>query len=113
MKAVDLAHAPAEVREAAEPATSDAGGPRYPYGTELHLDHETLAKVEGGNGALPAVGGDVQIAARGKVTGMHEDTQADGSVRRRATVQITHMGHQAAPDEGKTAKAMYPTASGE
>lgn len=81
--------------------------PRYPYGTELHLDHDTLAAMEKANGKMPDVGSAVHVMAHGKVTAKGEEP--DGT--RHARVQLTHMGHAAAPDVEKAAKGMYPSAA--
>lgn len=62
---------------------------RHPWGLTLDLEHETLAKL--GIDALPAVGTDVHVHAKARVTSA-EERQSEGSgTRRSMRLQVTHM----------------------
>jgi hypothetical protein len=117
MKAVDIALPPPAVQAAeamvhgGNDAPSAQNAPRYPYGTELHLDHDTLGKVEAANGALPDVGSDISMLAHGTVTHKGEEQMQDGSTRKHARIQIKALGHDGGePDGDEAADKMYPTA---
>lgn len=84
-------------------AEGQATGPKYPYGTELHLDHETLGKL--GIKDLPAAGSPMHVQAKGHVSRASEEKQTDGSVRRSMSVQLTHADLTPPPKD--RAKALY------
>jgi hypothetical protein len=115
MKAVDIAHvaAPKGDAQVTSSIPEDYQEPKYPYGTEMHLDHDTLAKIEAGNGELPQVGKEMNIVAKGRVTSHAIEQMQDGSTRSHARVQLTHIGHDGNDGGEKTAGKMYPSASGE
>ncbi len=69
----------------------------YPYGTRLELDQETLGKL--GHTSLPQVGDTFHLRAKARVTSASEHSnEGEDSPRRSVSLQITHMGSQAADD---------------
>jgi hypothetical protein len=83
----------AEVKKADGPALPGVGGRtkgRHPWGLTLNLEHETLGKL--GMKALPAVGSDVTVHARARVTSAEErEREGGGGKRRSVSLQVTHM----------------------
>lgn len=69
-----------------EPDVDNA--PKYPWGTALDLDDETLSKLD--MDKLPDVGVEVTITAKAKITRKSEN-EDQGGVRRSLGVQITDM----------------------
>lgn len=110
----DLSLTAAEAKETmmgyASPAdVSEA--PKYPYGTSLDLNSETLAKL--GITTLPGVGEEVAITAVGKVTRISAYEEQGGSEQCMG-IQITLMEidipSQAAPS---AARKLYANADSE
>lgn len=62
----------------------------YPYNTRMDFDHEMLDKL--GMKKLPEHGAEISLRARGKVHRTSEETDEKGKMRRRMTVQLTHIG---------------------
>lgn len=61
----------------------------YPCGLCLYLDSDALKKL--GLGALPAIGAELTLEAKVKVTSRSENEDDDG-VRQSLTLQITSLG---------------------
>lgn len=77
--------------------------PKHPYGLELSLDHSTMGKL--GMEEVPKVGDEYHVIAKGRVTHAAEQEQQDGSSKRSARVQITHMAAEpAVPKKAMEAK---------
>jgi hypothetical protein len=62
--------------------------PEYPWGLNINLDEESLKKL--GIADLPAVGGEMMITAKVKVTSTSSVEYDEGS-RRTVALQITDM----------------------
>lgn len=98
-KMVNLARSADEVKkeiaEYSSPATATASAPKYPWGTCLSLEDDTIDKV-GLGGDLPEVGDVVQIVAMARVTSASKNEREDASGAskecRRVELQITDMG---------------------
>lgn len=73
----------------------------YPYGLEIRLDEEALAKL--GIGAPPAVGTVMQITASVTVSSASQNKTMDGEVEASSCWQITDMEVAAAPKDAATA----------
>jgi len=86
-------------------------GPKYPWGTRLCLDDETMAKL--GLSMLP-VGTEVMIMAKATVVGMSTSERQGGDREDNIDLQITSMDvTQSLTADARTAKAakkMYPDA---
>lgn len=79
----------AEQKELVEPGNTDTA-PRYPWGLSLSLDEESLEKL-GITGELPAVGAELVLSAKVKVTSVSSH-EVDGSkTRESVSLQITAM----------------------
>lgn len=74
--------------EAKEQAPSLADAPKYPYGLTLCLNDDSLKKL--GMGA-PAVGAEMRVIARAKVTSVSAREEQDGGMCRNVDLQITDM----------------------
>lgn len=103
----DMKRTPAELKE--ETAEMDAPTPDdYPYGLRLHLDDETLEKLD----ASLKAGEDVMIVARAKVKNINtheEETEEGGGIRSNAELQITHMTvAEATKSFSEKANSMFP-----
>lgn len=87
-----LALTPAEAKDTyLGCAPCDAGednGPKYPWGTELNLEDDSLKKL--GIEKLPEVGEVVNIMAQAKVTRVSASESQSGA-RRSLALQITDM----------------------
>lgn len=66
-------------------------GPRYPWGTRLDLDNETLKKL-GMKAASFEVGAEMSIVGRAEVTSISSNTDSDGKERSSVTLQIVSLG---------------------
>lgn len=74
----------------------------YPYGLALHLDDDSLEKLD--IKKLPVTGSTMTLTAKVRVTGTRADEQADGEVEGSLRLQITDMelkGEKTPPDAGK------------
>jgi len=74
--------------EATKEADFTADKPRYPYGTCLYLDQETLEKL--GMVSLPDVGEEMILTAKVKVVGVSARENTDGA-NKSLELQITDM----------------------
>lgn len=72
--------------------TSDGDAPRYPYGTQLCLGDEALAKL--GITQLPVVGTRVMIIAEAYVSGVSMRERQGGKRTQDVDIQITAMDVQ-------------------
>lgn len=106
----DLSMTPKEAKETmlgyTEADVKDA--PKYPYGTSLDLNNETLAKL--GITKLPAVGDAVSISAIGKVTRISAYEEQGGS-EQCLGIQITDMEISMGGQTSNAASKLYGTAS--
>lgn len=85
---VDLAYTKAELKEEAK--EQKFGEPsKYPWGLQIRLEEEELKKL--GIKDLPQVGGELHLAVIAKVTGVSENTMADGDYDCCVTLQLTMM----------------------
>lgn len=108
---VDLARTPEEAKEdiaeTVAPIGAKASVPKYPYGTCICLEDETLEKV-GLAGDLPEVGEIIAFHGIARVTcaSKNEREMGDGTTKEctRVELQITHMGI-AAPSEDPVEKS--------
>ena len=81
-------------------------GPRYPYGTQLCLGDEALAKL-GMGGALPAVGTKVLILAEAYVSGVSMRERQGGKRTQDVDIQITAMDIQPTTQGPDPAEVIY------
>lgn len=80
-------------------------GPLYPYGLSLCLNDESLAKL--GIDTLPAVGTELLIMAKVRVTGTRSSERQGGEKSNDVDLQITDMA-LSAPVKEVDAQALYP-----
>lgn len=73
---------------AAPASTSAEDAPRYPWGLQLHLEHEQLETLD--LEALPAVNAVVTLVARAKVTSVSA-RENEGGTSRSVSLQITDL----------------------
>lgn len=97
MKLADMKMSDEEAKEQYGPSSAMADSPQYPYGLQLSLDEESLAKI--GIKDLPAVGTKVQITAIAEVTSVSKRKNRGGDDESNASLQIIQMGIEAAPSE--------------
>jgi hypothetical protein len=76
----------------------------YPYGLEISLSSEDLAKLGQG---MPAVGAELMLHACVKVTRTSSYQEADGEAEGSVSLQITDMALAPKAAETKTADALY------
>lgn len=74
-------------------ASPGDGGPDYPYGTRVELNHDTLKKIGLHDGEMPKTGTEVNLRAKGHISST-TDNQRDGGSDRRIEVQLTHLPHR-------------------
>jgi hypothetical protein len=92
---INLKLTPKEAKETMLCGPCDPQGPAYPYGLTIQLDDETLEKL--GVKDLPAVGAEILLSAKAKVTSVsvNEQQDADGDKeadkRRSVGLQITDL----------------------
>lgn len=109
MKIVEMQLKPSEAKKETVEA-SELERPLYPYGLCLYLDEVALAKL--GITEMPEVGCELQIAARGRVTGTSQ-REYEGGSHQTLDIQIVAMGCEDAGEEepetgmGKAAKKLY------
>ena len=82
---------------------SPGDAPAYPYGLNLCLDNESLAKL--GITEPPPVGTEIVLRAKAVVTSCGMRQEQDGDKRVHCDMQITDMEFEAPPAE--PAKRMY------
>jgi hypothetical protein len=93
--------------EEAQEATLAADAPEYPYGLELRLDEEALAKL--GLTQPPAVGTTMQITAQVTVTSASQYQTQDGGAEASSCWQITDMAIEPSASTNATkAGLLYP-----
>lgn len=93
-----------ESKATVNPAAGD--GPRYPYGLNLHLSNESLAKLA--LAGLPAVGTELMLHAKVTVTEISEREEQDGDKQRSLSLQITDLALAAPPTSEEDAAKLYP-----
>jgi hypothetical protein len=97
-KLVDLKYTKAEAKEANDYSTPKDGGPEYPWGLEIRLEDDELAKL--GVTGLPDVGGEYHLTVVAMVKSA--SSMANGKTDRCVCLQITMMGvdlEESAEDE--------------
>jgi hypothetical protein len=102
-KMVSMQLSKKEAKEEAPCATPD-DQPRYPYGTSLYLDEDSLKKL--GMEEMPSVGTEFPLMAIAKVTGTSERETQDGS-RKTLDLQITKMAIGSDDKPTGVAKKLY------
>ena len=89
---VSMAMSPQENKSLLE--EPEDSGPRFPFGLEIHLNEETLAKL--GITEMPAVGAKIEIHAFAFVSSVSENQriQDDGAIdsNQHVDLQITDIG---------------------
>ena len=104
----DMKRTPSEKKGENKAMAEPYKGPDYPYGTRIHLDHESLKKV--GMTDLPEIGHEVEIRAKAHVSSASAEKREGEEERRHLELQITHLGisHKAdnmkGEDQGGKAK---------
>ena len=95
--------------EEAQEATAPTGNaPEYPYGLELRLDEESLAKL--GLTQPPAIGTKLTVTAAVIVTSASSYKHVGGEDEATSCWQITDMGIEPSSDTGATqAGLLYPS----
>jgi hypothetical protein len=104
MALVNMMQSPEEAKEdyvIADP--SDA--PKYPYGLEIRLDEESLAKL--GMTTPPAVGTQMLITAKVTVTSASQYQTQNGEAEASSCWQITDMEVSGSPSNGNAAQSLY------
>lgn len=99
-KLVDLKYTKAEAKEANDYSTPKDGGPEYPWGLEIRLEDDELAKL--GVTGLPDVGGEYHLTVIAMVKSASQTSMANGKTDRCVCLQITMMGvdlEESAEDE--------------
>ena len=89
--------------------TSSGDGPKYPWGLRLHLNQETMDKI----GELPAVGTELVLTIRAKVTEYSQEEVEIGDktvTRKSGALQVTGIQMPSA-DKTPTADKLYPAKS--
>jgi len=89
MKMVSMKLSPAKSKAKTAEVAPLMGGPRYPWGLELTLDEDVLAKLK--LEELPEAGETVMIHAQAKVTRVSSTDNVDGGKSRSVTLQITDL----------------------
>jgi hypothetical protein len=102
-KMVSMALSKKEAKDEA-PCEIPADQPRYPYGTSLYLDEDSLKKL--GMEEMPSVGTEFPIMALAKVTGTSERETQDGS-RKTLDIQLIKMGVGGDEKPTGAAKKLY------
>ena len=90
-----------EKKQAVEPAMAEA--PDYPYGLSVHLNNDSLDKLEVKK--LPSVGDTFEVRARAEVRSVSASDSGSGK-NREISLQITDMEIASAEKEGKEAKSV-------
>lgn len=97
---IDLAITPEE-RKGSMPAIADANPenmPKYPWGTAIRLENETLEKL-GVDISDWEVGDNFEILCEVKVTSKSENDTENGGKRCCAELQITSIGAESEPQD--------------
>lgn len=106
MALVNMKQSAEEAKEngcCAAPDSSDA--PQYPWGLQISLDEESLAKL--GMSAPPAVGSQMTITARVTVTSASQYQTQGNEKEASSSWQITDMEVSAAPSSTDAAQSLY------
>lgn len=88
---VDLKRSKGDSEEKSVTLASPSSHEKYPYGTELHLDHETMDKL---GMKTPRVGDVHHVHAHAHVTSISENHRDGGKKERRVTLQLRKMSVQ-------------------
>lgn len=93
-----------EAKAANSPMPAEGDEPRYPWGLTLHLNEESLDKL--GEDKLPAMGAEVLMYAKVKVTGIAMSESNNGKARS-VSLQITAMCFEDSSDDSKHANVLF------
>lgn len=108
MALVNMQQSAEEAKESNNAGTGeDSDAPRYPYGLELRLDEEALAKL--GITAPPSVGTTMMITAKVIVTSASQHQTQGGDPEFSSCWQITDMecGSSASDKQAGAASQLY------
>lgn len=88
---ISLRLAKQKARKTVQPSTISEDRPRYPYGTAISLETDTLSKL--GQGVEDySMSGKVSIHGIAKVTGLSKrENEGDGRARQTVDLQLTHL----------------------
>lgn len=95
MKLVSMARSKSALNKA-EKAPTHIGSDKFPYGLQIHLDHDMLKKL--GVKGMHKVGSHVHITAKARVHSTEERKTGDGNVSRNMQLQIEHLALSARPN---------------
>jgi|688.fasta_scaffold08511_12 hypothetical protein len=84
---VNIAYTPEETAD--EQGEAKIVNSKYPYGTSLYLDEDTLAKI--GIAKLPEVGSQLRMQILVTVTSVSQRQEADGETCQNVELQVTDM----------------------
>lgn len=102
MKLIDMKNAdPDQDQEEMSTPTPSA----YPYGLQLSLDEEVMAKL--GIKALPAVGQKMVLQATVEVCATSQYDSKEGEPSQNVSLQITAMGLESMKTQADHAKKLY------
>lgn len=106
----DLTMTPAEAKETmlGYNATDVKDAPKYPYGTRLDLNDDTLQKL--GITKMPSIGDEVAITAVGKVISVNA-YEEQGGAEQCLGIQLTSMETNFPAETSNAASKLYGTAS--
>jgi hypothetical protein len=90
----DMKRTKAERKSSESPMNSSVKGDEYPYGLEVHLDHESLGKL--GMHTLPKVGAKLRLYAHAHVTSV-EERSTEGKKHRSVRLQLRKMALSGKP----------------
>jgi len=107
---INMAMSAEETREYTEPTPAEA--PKYPWGLCINLDDDQLEKL--GLTALPAVGTEIHIVAKGTVESVSSQDRQGGDAESNMSVQITDMAiaNLDALTAAQQLGALYPSTFG-
>ena len=103
MALVNMKQGPEEAQEDSNPTAADQ--PQYPYGLEIRLDEDALAKL--GITSPPAVGTEMMITCKVVVTSASSYQSQGGEQETSSCWQITDMEVSTAPQSGNAAATLY------
>lgn len=97
---IDLKMTAEEAKHEYGPTSAEAeDAPKYPYGTALYLNEDTMKKL--GLETLPAVGTEMTLTAKVKIVGVSERERLGGEKCQNVDMQITEM-ELGAPQQTRT-----------
>lgn len=95
-KLKDLKMSKKDMEESCKPCIgSSKDAPKYPYGTRLHFENDTLKKLD--LDKLPKVGSRVFIEAEGIVESVSQNATQGGTSNRRVEIQLRKISLDVSP----------------